>query len=193
MRFTAILLSLGSVLACGCSGSDLQSRSEREKISPAESANTDSTSERIRTDSAAYSLRSDGPGWTTTIGFRYWNTGADTVYVVNCNGAILMNLQKREAGEWKDAWNAEGNQCLSPALIVPPGRELRGEVGIWGAEPGNPSYNTFKSAEVDGEYRLVWYQPVHHYDPRPGSFGDTIPLADRVSNAFTLKKASSDQ
>lgn len=146
----------------------------------------------IHTDSTVYSLRFDDPGWTTTIGFAY-RAEADTVYIVNCNGAILMNLQKLEPDGWTDAWYAEGNACLSPPIVVPPGTEFSGEVVIWGAEPGRRSYNTFRVPDIDGEYRLVWHQPVHHYDPRPGSFGDTIPLAKRVSNRFTLQRASTHE
>jgi hypothetical protein len=145
----------------------------------------------IRTDSTAYSLRWEDPGWTTTIGFAYL-TESDTVYIVNCNGAILMNLQKRESEGWTDAWYAEGNGCLSPPIVVPPGDVFRSEVVIWGAELGNRSYNTFRVDDIDGEYRLVWNQPVHHYEPGPGSFGDTIQLAKRVSNQFTLKRLIAD-
>lgn len=141
----------------------------------------------LRSDSSSYVLRPDGPGWATTIGFAYHNSGADTVYVVNCNGTILMNLEKLESGEWKDAWYAEGDHCLSSPLIISPGETLRGGVEIWGAEPGTPSYNTFRTAELEGEYRLAWFQPVHHYDPTASHFGDTILMVDRISNSFDLR------
>lgn len=117
-----------------------------------------------------------------------YRAGADTVYVVNCNGAILMDLQKRDAGEWRDAWYAEANACLSPPIVVLPGEAFRGEIHVWGAEAGSASVNTFRLAEIDGEYRTIWHQPVHHYRPGFQSFGDTLPLSDRVSNAFTLRR-----
>lgn len=157
----------------------------------AESAAHAPSAKRLRTDSSSFRLRPDGPGWATTIDFTYGNPGPDTVYVVNCNGEILMRLQKRVSGEWKYAWYAEGNQCLSPPIVIPPGETLRGAAGIWGAEPGNPSYNTFRTDELEGEYRLVWFQPVHHYDPTAPRFGDTIPLADRVSNPFRFSRMTS--
>jgi len=154
--------------------------------------NESEPSTRIVTDSTAYSLRFDDPGWTTTIGFTY-RAKADTVYIVNCNGAILMNLQKLESDRWTDAWYAEGDACLSPPIVVPPSGELKGKVVVWGAEFGVPSYNTFRVSEIDGEYRLVWNQPVHHYDARPGSLGDSIPMVERVSNPFTLERASANR
>jgi|SRR5688572_2866465 len=104
-----------------------------------------------------------------------------------------MNLQKREPMGWTDAWYAEGNGCLSPPIVVPPGDVFRSEVVIWGAEPGVVSYNAFRVPEIDGVYRLVWSQPVHHYAPRTGSLGDTLPLMERVSNRFTLKRARAER
>jgi hypothetical protein len=148
--------------------------------------------EPIRTDSSAYLLHFDDPGWTTRIGFSY-RAASDTVYIVNCNGAILMNLQKLEVGGWTDAWYAEGDQCLSPPIVVPPNTEFKGEAVIWGAEAVQRSYNTLRVPAIDGEYRLVWNQPVHHYDPGPGSFGDTLALANRVSNQFTLVRTRPDR
>jgi len=146
----------------------------------------------LQTDSTEYSLQFDDPGWRTTVGFTY-RTESDTVYIVNCNGTILMTLQKLEPEGWTDAWYAEGNQCLSPPIVVPPGNVFQGEVYIWGAEPGIRSYNTFRVPEIEGEYRLVWNQPVHHYLNGRGTFGDTIPLANRVSNRFRLERGRADR
>lgn len=145
-------------------------------------------STRLVTDSSTYSLSFDDPGWTATIGFSY-RAGADTVYIVNCNGEVLLHLQRREADGWRDAWFAEGNQCLSEPLVIPPGELFRAAGLIWGAPAGTPGYNDFLVDELEGEFRLVWPQPVLNYRApgATGTFGDTLPLADRVSNTFTLR------
>ena len=145
-------------------------------------------STRLVTDSSTYTLRFDDPGWTTTIGFSY-RVGPDTVYIVNCNGAILLNLQKRDGGGWRDAWYAEGDQCLSEPIVLLPGEVFRSDVHIWGAPAGTPGFNDFMVDGVEGEFRLVWPQPVLRYGASGGTgvFGDTLPLVDRVSNAFTLR------
>jgi hypothetical protein len=181
MKWKPIVLVLIGFAACDAPPSDV----------PRDIGVGESTT-RIRTDATEYSLRRDDPGWTTAIGFTY-RAGADTVYIVNCNGAILMNLQKREVEGWRDEWHAEGNACLSPPIVISPGEVFRSEVLIWGTELDDPSYNSFRTPEIDGEYRLVWSQPVHHYDPKLGSFGDTIPLAERLSNPFTLERASAER
>lgn len=171
----AIVLTVGLLGCDGSPAADVSGEAERG----------DSL---IQTDSSEYVLRFDDPGWMTRIGFTY-HAESDTVYVVNCNGAILMDLHKLEGGEWKDAWHAEGNACLSPPIVVPPDSDFRGEVIIWGADSTQDSFNTFRVPTIDGEYRLVWNQPVHHYQPELGSFGDTIPLEKRISNRFTLVRA----
>jgi hypothetical protein len=53
--------------------------------------------------------------------------------------------------------------------------------------------NTFRLPEIDGEYRLVWHQPVHHYMAGSGIFGDTLPLAQRTSNRFILERSQADR
>ena len=125
------------------------------------------------------------------IPFSFRNDG-DTVYVVNCNGAITMFLQKRAAdGSWQDALYMGSNGCLSEPIVISPGATLRDSVAIWGAEAGTPSVNAFLVPEIDGEYRLAWHQPVRRYDPRPlQAFGDTLALAERVSTPFQLRRAA---
>jgi hypothetical protein len=189
MRVIVVLVLLGLLTRCG-DASSTQS-GDPGTVAPSGVADSQTVAtghEPIQTDSVFYALRPDGPGWATTIGFSYRNSDSDTVYVVNCNGAILMNLQKRVAGEWIDSWYAEGNDCLSPPVVIPPGEVFRGEIAVWGGEPGNSSFNTFRLTPIDGEYRLLWHRPVYHYNPRQGSFGDTLPLEGRVSNPFTLNQ-----
>lgn len=145
----------------------------------------------LRTDSAAYTLRRDGVGWRTSIGYEYRNPGPDTVFVVNCNGDVVMNLQKLGSGGWEDVWLAETNACLSDPIVIPPGEALEGRMSIWGAEPGTPSVSTFATDDFEGEFRLAWHQPVLRYDSDAPNFGQTVPLEERVSNPFTLSRETS--
>lgn len=147
-----------------------------------------SPAHHFTTSDSVYTLRRDGPGWVTWIGFAFRN-GGDTIYVVNCNGAITMFLQKRVGGGWQDALHMASDACLSPPIVIAPGETLHDSVAMWGAEATTPSVNTFLVTEVDGEYRLVWHQLVRNYDPEPLSeFGDTLPLTERVSAPFSLRR-----
>ena len=146
----------------------------------------------LQTDSAAYTLRRDGRGWAADIGIRYRNDGPDTVYVVNCNGHVVMFLQQRTEDGWTDAWRGESNGCLSSPIVIPPGTSYATSLPIWGAEAGATWTNAFLTDDFGGDFRLVWHQPVLHYDARRQNIGDTIPLARRASNPFVLRRAESD-
>ena len=143
----------------------------------------------LQTDSAAYTLRRDGRGWAVNISARYRNDSPDTVYVVNCNGHVVMFLQRRTAAGWTDAWRGESNGCLSAPIVIPPGTFYATSLPIWGAEARATWTNAFLSDEFGGEFRLVWHQPVLHYDARSQNIGDTLPLARRASNPFVLLRA----
>jgi hypothetical protein len=183
------LITLGVATATlGCGPPDTSEGNGR----PADPVSREDTLEvrLLRTESPSYTLESDGRGWSTSIDFTYKNIGSDTVYVVNCNGAVLMRLQVRDGGEWEDAWYPEGDSCLSPPIVIEPRTVHRGRVGIWGAELGSSSYNAFRTTELEGEFRLVWDQIVLHYSPGFQSFGDTLPTNARVSNSFRLERST---
>lgn len=176
-------MAVGFLLLPACSESEPGAGRRREAPDAAPPAH------HFTTGSPSYTLRRDGVGWISWIDFAYRNDG-DTLYVVNCNGAITMFLQKHVAGRWQDALYMASNGCLSPPIVIPPGETLRDSVAMWGAEPGTPSVNTFLLPEIDGEYRLVWHQLVRNYDPRPLSpFGDTLAVEERVSTPFLLRRA----
>jgi len=178
---TALLLGVMSWLAC-------ERQPKRQNVLEDAGKTNLEVEPRLQTDSIAYTLQPEGLGWSTSIGFEYHNTGTDTVYVVNCNGHIVMNLQKIEVDGWKDVWLGETNACLSSPLVVPPGGVIEDRLGIWGADPGTPSVPTFTTANLEGEFRLAWNQPILHYDSDKPDFGVAIPLEDRVSNPFRLTR-----
>jgi hypothetical protein len=64
------------------------------------------------------------------------------------------------------------------------GQVYSAQFGIHGTVPGTNAWPQFASAELDGEYRLVWGNLVHDYDPSQSGFGVTVgPLH---SNPFLL-------
>ena len=186
-RRAILCVGVGALLSCGVQdvpeldGSELPGRSGT------------SGTRSLRTDSSEYALREEESVWTTMIGFSYENSGEDTVYVVNCNGQVTMNLQKREEGEWQDVWSGETNACLSAPIVIPPGSTYEGELSIRGAEPGTSATSAFSTADLEGDFRLVWHQPVRHYDSRRPGFGEVMPLDERSSNIFSLRQRRDDR
>lgn len=189
MRNRRAVLCVGAAALLSCGEADVP---EFDGPEPPGRSGTRSTPP-LRTDSSAYTLREEASAWTTMIGFSYRNGGEDTVYVVNCNGQVTMNLQKREAGEWQDVWFGETNACLSAPIVIPPGSTYEGQLTIRGAEPGTSAVSAFSTADLDGDFRLVWHQPVRHYDSRRPGFGEVMPLDERSSNTFSLSQRRDDR
>lgn len=145
-------------------------------------------SHHFAVDSAGYTLRTDSAALTASIGYTFRNALADTVYVVNCNGQVTMDLQKRVADGWESVWHGATNGCLSPPLEIGPGDAMSGRLEVWGALPGDPSLPTFTTDRLDGEFRLVWHQLRLHYDTDVPNFGDTLSIADRSTATFRLRR-----
>jgi hypothetical protein len=141
----------------------------------------------IQTDTTFYVLERDEHGWGTQIAYRFRNATADTIYAINCNGAISMAVEKKEPTGWRTFWAPVTNACLSPPITVPPGETFSAPLSLWGAPPGGNVGPAFSDTTIEGTYRLVWWNLVSHYAEDRQGFGDTLPLDLRVSNEFTLR------
>jgi hypothetical protein len=179
MRVIGIMAVLMVLSSCTEPGTETDARQSQEPaVGPGPS---------LRTDSASYSLKWDGRGWSTTIGFQYQNTTSDTIYVLNCNQHVTLNVQKRETDGWTDFWYGATNGCMSPPIVIAPGAVYRGELPVWGAQSGTTSTTAFASDDFTGTYRIKWNQLVTHYTGAPPQLGDTLPENRRVSNDFTFR------
>ena len=130
---------------------------------------TDGTSFRLD----LFPLHQGGRGYSATIPYTFENRIGSTILLSNCLGSFHLDLEMEKAGEWFRFWS--GGTCLvdSPPIVIEPGEVLRDTVRAmfprWFRPPTDPST----------PYRLV-------LTDRMVSLGDTIPLAERVSNSFTL-------
>ncbi len=140
----------------------------------------------IQTDATVYSLREDWVGLATEIALRWENQAADTLYIVNCNGALAPVLEKKVVGGWEVFWSPILQLCLSSPIVIEPAGVLVDTVHVWGALPGHNAGPEFKSDDVEGTYRIVMHNAVFNYDSDRQGFGDPVPLEYRVSNHFVL-------
>jgi hypothetical protein len=176
MRAVAGVLFLAS---CG----DPDSNSESTSSVPS----LDAAPPLLTTDSTVYTLQWDGRGWFTTIGFEYRNSSGDTLYVMNCNQHVTLNVQKRDSLRWTDFWYGATDACLSAPIEIAPGTTYHGELSIWGAPAGNTSTTAFLTDDFSDTYRLKWNQLMMRYTGRPPRLGDTLPEPRRVSNTFKFR------
>lgn len=79
------------------------------------------------------------------------------------------------------------NQCLSPAIVIPPGGTYSDTLRmIVGSQ--DDFFNEIGTTDSIVEYRLIWYQAVGSFDMNSYPFGKEVPREQRVSNAFTLTR-----
>jgi hypothetical protein len=140
----------------------------------------------IQTDETSYSLRDDWVGLAAEIPLRWENQTANTLYIVNCRGALAPVLEKRVGWRWEVFWTPTLQACLSPPIVIEPGAVLVDTLHLWGALPGNNAGPEFKSDDVGGVYRIVMHSVVFNYDSDRQGFGDPVALEYRISNLFAL-------
>lgn len=163
----------------------------RKKQDPAQPANLDQpsrdTKAPIQTDSLVYHLVHDSIVLFAKTFIRFKNITPDTIYIINCNNALVPVLEKRMPnGTWEEFLLTATNGCLSMPIVIPPDATFEDTLFIGGAIPGNNAGPAFPTDDVEGEYRIVLSHTVWRYDINRLDFGDTIPKQYRYSNAFYL-------
>jgi hypothetical protein len=145
----------------------------------------------IQTDRLQYVARRAYEGVEFSVPFTYTNRSADTVFLPNCRVEgrpdLDMALQKRVRGQWHRVWGSGTLLCLSPPVVIAPGKTYTDTLEVFGGTSGKQVYPELEVREVEGEYRLVWTQLHTGFDSEPYPQGDTLPLDAKVSNPFTLK------
>ena len=144
------------------------------------------TEARVRTDRSHYVLRPGRFGPETTIATTLEAPADKTIYVMNCNGALSLGLQRRVGDLWVNAWVAEINGCASAPIAIPPGGRHAGTMTpLSRAEAPDPSQRT-ETLLGPGTYRAVWHGVFTSFDPRAPARGEELPLEQRVSAPFTI-------
>jgi hypothetical protein len=134
--------------------------------------------------------------WTTIdsivrgvdVPFAFTNTSADTMYMINCNGALSPVLEKSTGSGWEVFLLAASNACLSAPIVILPGAALEDTLYLRGALPDNNAGPAFPSKDITGQYRVSFSGMVWHYNTGRQNFGDTIPFELRCSAPFFISE-----
>ena len=144
----------------------------------------------VRTDRTRYVL-AEGPfGPETTIVTTFRAPADRRVYLVNCNGAFALGLQRLDGDRWVDAWGAEMNACLSAPIVIPAGRQHSGTMTVASGADAVVSGRRTERRIVSGTYRAVWYGVLTSFDFKRRPFGDELPLEQRSSAPFVIEAAA---
>ena len=139
----------------------------------------------LTTDQIRYTPQPGEHGEEITIVSTLTAPDDQTLFIVNCNGAIATGLQVPAGDSWKDAWNGIINQCLSEPIILAPGEShdystiVRAGTGSW--TDGDDS------TIPNGTYRLIWRGVLTSFDASSYPFGDPLPEDQRASPPITIE------
>jgi hypothetical protein len=139
----------------------------------------------IRTDRSSYVLTNGPQGPEATLVATLRAPADRTLYILNCNGASGLTLQRKKGEEWVYGWVVGMNACMSPPIVVPPGGEHTGRIYLHeraGAVP-EPVGGKLES----GTYRVVWTGVLSAFDPNREGYGPELPIEQRVSAPITIQ------
>ena len=123
-------------------------------------------------------------GYSARIAYVFRNETDAAVRLAECAGDTRPLLQVRRNGIWVDAWHPLGIRCEDPPLVIDPGASFADTLTVVGGPPGSNVTPTFVFEDVEGVYRLYWFQA------RRGEVAADEPAdpddAWRVSNPFVL-------
>lgn len=143
----------------------------------------------VRTDRSAYKLSDGARGPEATIVATLRAPKDRSLYIVNCNGATGLTLQRRVDTEWVPAWLITMNACLSPPIVVPHGGEHTGQLYLH--EHSGAVLHPARARMIEsGTYRVVWTGVLTSFDPNVEGFGPELPLEQRASAPFTIEVPS---
>src|SRR5688572_27843214 len=123
IRIALILLLLAACTKPVESPAPVKTTAPTEAPSPLSSASVP-----VRTDRTSYVLTNGPQGPEATIVTTLRAPADKSLYLLNCNGATGVSLQRKVGDEWVYAWTVMMNACMSPPIVVPPNGELTARV-----------------------------------------------------------------
>jgi len=125
-------------------------------------------------------------GYSTEIAFTYRNDTGGRLLLDQCGGDVRPLLQVQRGDRWVDAWHPLVRNCPDEPVVIEAGDRWEGSVRVLGAPPGSNVTPNFVFEDVEGVYRLYWFQA--RLDEPAGAEGPEAPQDDRwrVSNPFVI-------
>jgi hypothetical protein len=179
-----IALALLLVLVA-CTSEVETSRVETRAPAPAPADTPQVPAAPIRTDRSSYVLTNASQGPEATIVATLRAPADRTLYILNCNGASGLTLQRKAGEEWVYSWVIGMNACASPPIVVPPGGEHTSRLYLH--ERAGAVADPVGGRLVSGTYRVAWTGVLTSFDPNAGGYGPELPLEQRVSAPITIQ------
>ncbi len=179
IRIALILLLLAACTKPVESPAPVKTTAPTEAPSPLSSAPAP-----VRTDRTSYVLTNGPQGPEATIVTTLRAPADKSFYLLNCNGATGVSLQRKVGDEWVYAWTVMMNACMSPPIVVPPNGEHTARVYLH-EHSGGVTYPERARMIESGTYRVIWTGVLTSVDAN--GRGPELPLEQRVSAPITIE------
>ncbi|MFL6246903.1 MAG: hypothetical protein ACJ74H_12810 [Thermoanaerobaculia bacterium] len=127
----------------------------------------------VETDRARYVFHEGPFGPETTIVSTYTAPANHDVYLLNCNGAFAVGLQRPNGDRWEHVWAPAMSACMSAPIVIRAGESRQATIVVTPRR---------MDAKIDtGTYRVVWHGLLGSYDPNASPPGLDLPIEQRVS------------
>jgi hypothetical protein len=143
----------------------------------------------VVTDRALYVMQEGPFGPETTIVSTYTAPANHDVYLLNCNGAFSVGLQRPKGDGWEHVWAPGMNACMSPPIVIGAGQSRQATIVVDSGADAAVSSRRTETKIATGTYRVVWHGLLGSFDPNASPPGRDLPLEQRVSAPFVIEAA----
>jgi hypothetical protein len=139
----------------------------------------------IQTIGSAFSFVQANGHMSGEIPYVFTNRTGAPVYLLNCNGAFGIRLERFKSGGWTTTWSPVIPHCLSAPIVIEPGASFESTISVVAGILGSSVYPRFEEADPSGTHRIVWTAALSSFQ-NVTPFGEPIGLEYRLSNSFQL-------
>lgn len=143
----------------------------------------------VETDRPRYALREGPFGPETTIVTTYTAPANQDVYLLNCNGAFAVGLQRPNGDTWEHVWAPGMNACMSPPIVIRADESHQATIVVDSGVDAAVSSRRTETKIGTGTYRVVWHGLLGSYDPNASPPGLDLPIEQRVSAPIHIEAA----
>jgi len=143
----------------------------------------------VETDRPRYVLQEGPFGPETTIVSKYTAPTEHDVYLLNCNGAFAVGLQRPNGDQWEHVWAPGMNACMSAPIVIHAGQSRDATIVVESGVDAAVSSRSTETKIATGTYRVVWHGLLGSYDPNASPPGTDLPIEQRVSAPIFIQAA----
>lgn len=143
----------------------------------------------VQTDRARYAMQEGPYGPETTIVSTFTAPATHDVYIMNCNGAFSVGLQRPEGDGWKHVWAPGMNACMSAPIVIRAGESHQATIVVDSGADASVSSRHTETKIGTGTYRVIWHGLLGSYAPDTSPPGTDLPVEQRVSAPIHIEAA----